>query len=241
MTPAVYLVPLAPSERAAAQELVRHHHYLRRPVDPRCSVEGFAVCLPTAPGLPGLPHRAIGVLLLGRPEATRCGSWYGSVDDVATGRCAVTRWQVLNLARVWLCPDVQPAGALHGPAHLPGFTDRRGAFRSTSGSAAIAALRDQVVREYVVRRPPCFLDEPYALAWLLSYCDTRVHRGTLYRASGAELYRTNTAGIQTWRWPLRPLTPGEDADVRRAAAESPRSRAHRARRAQTTLELAGCA
>lgn len=215
---------------AEAQALVTKHHYLGKPVDARCSVEGYGVHL--------LRVRA-GVLLLGRPQATACYPWYGSVADVASGRAEVTRWQVLNLARVYFEPFVQPGGGLYSPQYLPGFVDRRGVFRSTLGSWAIAALADRVVLDYLVARPPCFLEEPYELLWLLSYCDTRLHRGALYRAAGFELYRTNADGVQTWRRPLRPLWPDEDREVRAAAACSPRSIEHRARRAQLSLAEAG--
>lgn len=231
---------LSRSELAAAQAIVTAHHYLHAPVDARCSVEGYAVHLPGAGD--------VGILLLGRPEATRCyrrapgaahdaAGWYGSVEDVATGRAEVTRWQVLNLARVWMSPDVQPGGRFHSPEFLPGRMAADGSFQSNLGTAAIAQLRRVITRDYLIRRPPCFLEEPYQLRWLLSYCDTRVHRGTLYKASGAELFSTNKEGIQTWRWPLRRLTPAADTEVRQAAEQSPRSRDHRARRAQTALAL----
>lgn len=224
------LEQLSPPAIADAQRLVAGCHYLCKPVDPRCSVEGYSIHL----------HRMgarVGVFLLGRPQATACYPWYGSVGDVGAGRAACTRWQVLNLARVYFSPIVQAGGTLHGPDHLPGFHDRRGVFRSTLPSAAIAELAARVVLDYLLARPPCFLDEPYELRWLLSYCDTRLHRGALYRASGFELWRTNAAGIQTWRLPLRPLTAAEDRLVVAAARRSPRSIEHRARRAQQRLPL----
>jgi hypothetical protein len=83
-----------------AQAMVTQYHYLRRPVDPRTMTEGYQVRLPEI--------GPVGVLLFGRPEATRCYPWYGGLDDVRTGRAEVTRWQVLNLSRVWLDPLVQP-------------------------------------------------------------------------------------------------------------------------------------
>lgn len=207
----------------AAQQLVARHHYLHKPIDPRCCVEGYEVLLCSV---------GVGVLLLGRPQATVCYPWYGSVEQVVTGRAEVTRWQVLNLARVYFSPIVQPGGALYGPEYLPGFQDRRGVFRSTLGTVAIALLADHVVVDYLLRRPPCFLEEPYELRWLLSYCDTTLHRGVLYRAAGFELWRTNATGIQTWRRPLRSLGVGELGLVQDAAKRSPRSIEHRARRAQ---------
>lgn len=213
---------------ASAQVLVTARHYLGKPVDARCSVEGYEV---------RGQNDAFGVLLVGRPQATACYPWYGSVDDVASGRAEVTRWQVLNLARVYFHPFVQSGGRLHGPQHLPGFTDRHGAWRSALGSWAITELAERVVLEYLLRRPPCFLEEPYELRWLLSYCDTRRHRGALYRASGFELFRQNAAGVQTWRLPLRALRPEEHRLVRAAALSSARSAEHRARRAQGVLRF----
>lgn len=222
------LQQLTRAEVEEAQVLVAREHYLRKRVDPRCSVEGYAV---------GLAGMAVGVLLLGRPQATACYPWYGSVSDVAGGRAEVTRWQVLNLARVYFDPCVQPGGFLYGPAFTPGFHDRRGVWRSTLASATLAALAERVVLDYLVARPPCFLDEPYELRWLLSYCDTRLHRGVIYRAAGFELWRTNARGIQTWRLPLRKLTLSEAARVVDASRCSPRSQGYRARRAQGTLAL----
>lgn len=210
---------------AWAQGLVVQNHYLHRPVDPRCSVEGYGV------RVGALEH--CGTLLVGRPQATRCYPWYGSVEDVAAGRAEVTRWQVLNLARVYFYPHVQPGGYLHD--QVPGFRDRRGVWRSRLGSVAIGQLAERVGLDYLLARPPCFLDEPYELRWLLSYCDTRVHRGALYRACGFELYRTGP--IQTWRLPLRSLSQAERAQVEHAAQVNGRSRAHRARRAQLALDL----
>lgn len=211
-----------------AQQCVTERHYLRKPVDVRCMPEAYGVMI---------DRFEAGFMIVGRPQATKCYPWYGSVEDVASGRAECTRWQVLNLARIWLSPMANQGGYLAVKDWVPGFTDRKGEFRSTLGSTAIHALADRVVLDYLVRRPPCFLEEPYALRWLLSYCDTRVHQGTLYRAAGFELYRTNDDGIQTWRLPLRALTTTEDAAVRQMSGAHPRSQEHRARRAQ--LELAG--
>lgn len=222
----VALSALSRPQLAEAQDLVARRHYLGKPVDPRCSIEGYGVLV---------GGRPVGVFILGRPQATACYPWYGSVEDVLSGRASCTRWQVLNLARVYFDPGVQPGGALHQPGALPGFVDRRGVFRSTLGSVAITLLAERVVVDYLVARPPCFLDEPYELRWLLSYCDTRLHRGALYRASGFELARTNPAGVHTWRLPLRALTAGEHTTIHAAAARSPRSIAYRARRAQLVL------
>jgi len=231
--PAQLQVQLAPLNKygvAWAQDVVTERHYLRKPIDPRCSVEGYEVRLPGA----GKP---VGLLLFGRPEATRCANWYGSVEDVQAGRCEVTRWQILNLARVWIDPEYQPGGAYCDPMHVPGFFDRRGAFRSTLASEVLKEAVRRIGLDYLVRRPPCFLDEPYELRSLLSYCDLSRHKGTIYAAAGFELYRTNDRGIQTWRIRLPELSTEEDREAREASRVNARSIKYRAQRAQLSFKF----
>lgn len=212
-----------------AQQVVTEQHYLHTPVDARCSVEGYAV------DVDGLGLGRIGVLLFGRPEATRCGNWYGGVEDARAGRCEVTRWQVLNLARVWFDPRTQRGGEWFSAAYLPGFVDRRGVWRSTLATTAIRQAVQQIGLDYLLRRPPCFLDEPYEIRWLLSYCDTRLHRGVIYQQSGFELYRTNARSIQTWRIRLPALSEEQDAAIQAASLLNTRSQRYRAQRAQMYL------
>jgi len=207
---------------AWAQAQVKAQHYLHAPVDVRSMPEGYAV------HVEGVGR--IGVLLFGRPEATRCYPFYGSVQDVQSGRCEETRWQVLNLARVWLDPQVQRGGAFYGPEWLPGFVDRRGVWRSTLASSAVGLAVERIGYDYLMRRPPCFLDEPYELRWCLSYCSNWLHKGTLYSASRFGRYRVNKRGLETWRIWLPALTAEQDLDIQRAAEIHPRSKAMRARR-----------
>lgn len=213
---------------AWAQEQVTRYHYLRRPVDSRTSLEGYAVYLD------GI-REPVGIFLVGRPEATRCGGWYGSVDDVLDGRCECTRWQILNLSRVWFDPRVQPGGAYFHPRYVPGFEDRKGQFRSTLVSNAIQVLIARVGYDYLIQRPLVFSEEPYEISWLISYCNTSLHKGTIYAASGFDLYRTNDRGIQTWRVPVPALTPDQDRRVRDASMVNPRANKYRAIRAQLKL------
>lgn len=223
----ISLRPLDKDAFAQAQQLVIEHHYLHRPVDVRTMPEGFSV---------QLAHVGqIGVLLFGRPEATRCYPWYGSVDDAGTGRAEVTRWQVLNLSRVWLDPKVQPGGAYYSQQWLPGFWDRKGRWHSAVASTVLRLAMKNIAPWYLIRRPPCFVEEPFEIKWLLSYCDRSKHKGTIYAASGFELYRTNDRGIQTWRVRLPELTAEQDEAVRSLAQVHPRSVRFRERRAQLAL------
>lgn len=214
-----------------AQRLVTDGHYLHRPVDARSSPQGYAVEVMGA---------LAGVLLFGRPQATVTRPWYGSVAEVQSGRVAVTRWQVLNLARVYLLPQVQAGGVMCIPELLPGYVDRRGVWRSTLASTAISLACERVVLDYLLARPPVFLDEPYEIRWILSYCDRRLHRGVVYRESGFQPYWRRgedlAAPIWTFRRQARPLTAAEHGLIRRASADDPRARTYRGRRSAAAFE-----
>lgn len=138
---------------------------------------------------------------------------------------------MLNLARVWLHPRVQAGGAFYQPDLLPGYLDRRGAWHSTLASTVIELALSHIGFDYLRQKPPCFPDEPYQIRVVLSYCDTRRHKGTIYRAAGFELARTNAQGIETWFRGVEALTPYEDDQVLKFAGQSYRSRRHRAQRA----------
>jgi hypothetical protein len=226
------MISLEPLDRegiAWAQVAVTNNHYLHKPVDTRCSVEGYRII-----------HKQlgrIGVLLFGRPQATRCRDWYGKIEMYRAGIVEVTNWQVLNLARVWLDPGVQRGGLHFLPGLVPGFFDRRGDYQSTLASAVLNLAVEQIGFDYLIRRPPCFLDEPYQIKWLLSYCNTHLHKGIIYAAAGFELYATNAEGIQTWRKRLPWLSAEQDFKVREASRINPRSNRFRAQRAQLQLEI----
>lgn len=184
------------------------HHYLHSRIDPRCRPIAYVVLV---------NGERRGALGFGRPESTRCNGWYGSVDDVQAGRARITRWEIINLARVWLDPRIQPGGSeeIHNAA-----------------TQAIALALKRVVVDYLITHPPCFLEEPYALRECISYCDSATHRGVLYRAANFTLMRTNQRGLQTYMRPLRGLQPHEHRLIQRASDHDERARYHRARRMQ---------
>jgi hypothetical protein len=209
----------------AARAAIVAGHYLRRFPDPRTSCETYAVKLADP------AYGPLGYVTVGRPEAQRCGTWYGSVADVADGRCEVTRWQILNLSRMWLHPAVQRGGSFHRPDRVPGYVDRHGNFVSTLASQTLAEVAADVRLQYLLARPPCFLEEPYDLRYLLSYCDTSRHRGTIYQAAGFELYRRGggpSRTIDTYRLPLAALTLVERQQVEAASERCPRAQRYRA-------------
>jgi hypothetical protein len=199
-----------------AQRQVAEHHYLHTPVDVRCSPLVYVICQRTQSERFRDRPMPIGCLIFGRPEATRVNGWYGSVEDVEAGRCPLTRWQVLNLARVWIDSKWQRGGPY---------------FIGNLATYAIAQALQRVAYDYLVAHPPCFLDEPWELRDCLSYCDTAKHQGTIYRAANFAHVRTNERGLQTYRRPFRRLTTRERATIERLADQSQRSRQMRARRA----------
>lgn len=196
-----------------AQEQVAQHHYLHRPVDPRCSPVAYLVL--------DADEQRVGCLMFGRPQASRVNGWYGDVADVEAGRCPLTRWQVINLARIWLDPLIQRGGAQ---------------FIENAATQVIALALRHIVSDFLLVHPPCFLDEPYELRECLSYLDVRQHRGTLYRAANFQLIRENARGIQTYAIPLRRLTHTEKCAIEKRAAESSRSRHYRAMRVAALYE-----
>lgn len=207
--------------------MIQRFHYLHTFPDPRCNPLVYSI---------RLCSEWIGSLVFGRPESNRCYQGeltYGSLADRQAGKCRYDRWEVLNLARVWLVPSVQPGGSYYGPERIPGFVDRKGVFRSTLASSVIDRCLTTIGLDYLLMYPPCFLEEPYQVRVILSYCDTRLHRGVIYRASGFHLARKNREGVETW-WTDRveSLSDQEDEAVRSASRQHSRSQRLRGRRLQ---------
>lgn len=234
------MIALQLADRAGAewaQRQVVEYHYLHAPVDPRSRPLVYIVEL-RHPQI--LPQR-IGCLIFGRPEATRCydgALTYGSQADIETGRAAFDRWCILNLARVWLSPLVQEGGQWCRPSLLPGFTDRRGLWRSMLASTVISQALVRVGYDYLVAYPPVDCAYPYQIKAVLSYCDRRFHKGTIYRAAGFDLARANERQIETYyTTAVALLATEQDADIRRLAETSQRSQRIRGRRAQLELGL----
>lgn len=204
-----------------AQSKVSACHYLHTPVDSRCSVLGYIVMH---------DGERAGCLLFGRPESTRCYQGdltYGSQADIASGRARFDRWEIVNLARVWFDPSSQGiSGRAWGAKWL--------------GTWAISQALKRVIVDYLQEYPPCYIDEPWRLRVCLSYCDTRIHSGSLYKAAGFRLARTNEQGIQTWYRPLRGLQGHERKLIERYCAQSFRSRVYRSQRAIQAVQESLC-
>ena len=72
-----------------------------------------------------------------------------------------SKWQVLSLSRLWLHDN------------LP----------RNSETCTIAKALKRVQRRWLEVHPPRFPDQPYHVRKVISYADTRYHRGTIYRAA----------------------------------------------------------
>lgn len=180
-----------------------------------------------------------GYLVFGRPQSTFFRGWYGDLEQVKSGICECTKWQVLNLARVWISPDFQTGGINCFPGMTPGFHDRKRVWRSTLASEAIRMALPHVRINYLVNRPPVFLDEPYELRWLLSYCNQNLHRGVIYREAGFEYFSVNKDNVATYRIQLPPLSTHMHILVNGASNINARANRLRSKRNQLTLNIEG--
>lgn len=216
------LHPASSNELRLAQDMVSSHHYLHTPVDVRTSPLAYIVRLHSFPD--GAPTD-VGCLIFGRTESTRCYTGaltYGSLKDITVGKAQYSRWEIINLARIWLDPRIQHNGSDYVP---------------NAASYLIAQALRRLPVDYLLRRPPCFLDEPWQLRVCLSYCDTRLHSGALYRAANFHLARRNKDGIETYVRPLRGLDHAERRLIEAASRQSARSRRYRAARAYAGTQL----
>lgn len=176
-----------------AQRTVTEQHYLHQPVDPRARPMVYLI-----------RHNgdALGLVMLGIPHATKCAGWWGYPG-------LPTQWQVVDLCRIWIDPDLQAGGSLCVPGIVPGFIDRRGTFRPTVATWAIGEVLSRVQADRVRLWPPVYPEQPYHIRLAVSYSDPRFHRGTIYKLAGAQPMYTRDgvsvsgpAGKFGWAWPL---------------------------------------
>lgn len=177
-----------------AQQTVIENHYLHAPVDLRARPMCYIITHPAG---------RMGCVILGIPHATRCRGCWGYPG-------LPTQWQVVDLSRIWLRPDIQAGGCWCKPGEVPGFTDRHGVWRSTVASWAIHEVLARVQRDRVAMWPPVYLEQPYHIELAISYHDPAYHRGTIYREARAlPMYRDiygnpvpGSSGKYGWYWKL---------------------------------------
>lgn len=163
---------------AWAQETVERNHYLGRKADPRSRPMAYIV---------QFGSERVGLCIVGIPHATKNGGWWGYPG-------LPTQWQVVDLCRIWLDPKVQRGGVLARMGIVPGFLDRTGMFRPTVATWVIDEVLGRVQRDRVAMWPPVYLNEPYHILLAVSYHDPALHKGTIYRESGAVPMYTDSNG-----------------------------------------------
>jgi hypothetical protein len=176
-------------------------HYLHRWPDPRS--EPFGYCLSLDGQTSAADGRPFGAVVFKLLQHKRQQGLFGYPG-------LPTQWQVLDLARVWIHPDLQ-AYAWMG-------TDRSGRLRLMDLNAfsrmTSAAIR-RVQRDWLEWHGVRYLDEPYHIELIVSYCDRTHHQGTGYKAAGFTLWGETSDGskdvyirrLKRPRWEYMPPQP----------------------------------
>ncbi len=177
-----------------AQETVSKHHYLQCPVHPQARPMVYVV---------ELNGERVGLCMAGLPHATQNRKWWGYAHQP-------TQWQVVDLSRLWLSPKLQYRGEWCQPEIVPGYTDRRGSFRPTTMTWLIKEVLCRIQKDRLALWPPVYPHQPYHILLVISYHDPSLHKGTIYKLSGAEPMYTNNDGLPLpgpsgkcgWVWKL---------------------------------------
>jgi len=153
-------------------EHVKQFHYLQRWPDPRSLPFGYYISVDGKKRAED--GRLFGFLVLKKPQHHKQKKLFGYSG-------LPTSWQVLDLARVWINPMLQhqqnghalcvfsrAVSRLWQPVDKPHFRLRR------------------LQADWLEHHPPRFLDLPYHIRVLISYCQLEHHDGTGYRAAGFE-------------------------------------------------------
>jgi hypothetical protein len=196
-----------------AEQVIMERHYMQRRVHQRTRPMAMLV-------LQGeRERRRVGCLIYNRPQCTAVRGWYcGSYQTLQAhpGEYRMTMWNLINLARVYLSPEIQRR---ESPSYV-----------RYAASRVVGTSLLHVVRDYLLLFPPVHPDEPFELRECLSYCDRTRFFCTIYLATNFQEVRCNERGLVTFARPLRPLTPGEREEVLEASRASARQRKLRAGR-----------
>jgi hypothetical protein len=152
-----------------ARATVERDHYLRRWPDPRSLP--FAYRLTVGGHDLASDGRPFGLVVMKKPQHHRQRGLFGYEG-------LPTAWQVLDLARVWIHPDLQSD-------RWPGINRAGARVTHTLNvfSRMVSAVLRRVQRDWLVHHPPRFPELPYHILLVISYCELKHHDGTGYRAS----------------------------------------------------------
>lgn len=137
---------------------VENYHYLKRWPDPRSLPFGYRLTLDEQPCAPD--GRMWGLVVMKKPQHHQHRGLFGYKN-------LPTAWQVLDLSRVWLHPDLQRKVNGHALCMF---------------SQMVSKVLRRIDADWLEHHPPRFPDQPYHIEVILSYCDLDHHDGTAYRA-----------------------------------------------------------
>lgn len=117
--------------------------------------------------------RLLGLLVMKKPQHHKQRDLFGYGDSP-------TSWQVLDLARVWIHPQLQRKQD-NGHA-LAVFSRAVSRLWQPVGKADQRMTRLQA--DWLAHHPPRFPELPYHIRIIMSYCQLEHHDGASYKASG---------------------------------------------------------
>jgi len=145
-------IQLVVSNKRILNIFAKKYHYLHQPIPDIAIPFGWIISYKDKLWQPdGLPS---GFIMFATVHFTKLKGEFGYFG-------LPTKWQVLNLSRVWLHDN------------LP----------HNSETCTIAKALKLVQRRWLDVHPPCFPEEPYHILKIISFCDTSIHNGTIYKAS----------------------------------------------------------
>lgn len=164
------------------RETVERDHYLKRWPDPRSLP--FAYCLSVDGERLAGDGRPFGVVVMKKLQHNKQRDLFGYEG-------LPTAWQVLDLARVWVHPELQNVrwqGA-----------DRKGEVVTHTAnvfSRMVSGVIRRVQLDWLEHHPPVFPELPYHIELIISYCDLGHHDGTGYRASNFHKWGLTSDGTK---------------------------------------------
>lgn len=171
------------------KQSIEENHYLHRWPDPRSLPFAYVLWIDngrwqTCRADDGRPY---GVVVMKKPQHHQHKGLFGYEG-------LPTSWQVLDLARVWVHPDLQhPLDNGHAACVF---------------SQMVSLVLRRVQSDWLTIHPPRFPNQPYHIETIISYCELTHHDGTAYRASGFTRHgfsndRTKEVYVRRLRRPRR--------------------------------------
>lgn len=160
---------------ASVKSHCEKYHYLHYWPDARSLPFAYALSLDNEERAPD--SCLWGLMVLKKLQHHRQGGLFGYPD-------LPTAWQVLDICRIWIHPDLQQPGLNMFSRMVSRLWERVG-----DGHDRLCRVQS----DWLAHHPPRFPELPYHIELLASYADLRHHTGTGYRAAGFKEWGTNDA------------------------------------------------